>query len=163
MAGNRLGSVLTSGQRVTRTTKRDTAAMIRSRTQDTSMTIVWRECCRHFPYSPPFPSIWSLSPSYQEQPIYPSKLQVAIVMADWRTHSTPEQFTAAVAAYYEQKTSYNQQYNNWLTRQSTPSTLNLRPKDNMPAHEAEENVGGAAGSTYNYASTLHIRTGTRLC
>jgi len=63
-----------------------------------------------------------------------------------RSHSTPEQFTAAVAVYYEQKASYNQHYNNWLTSQTT-SILNLRPKDNMPAHEAEENAGGAAGST----------------
>ena len=64
-----------------------------------------------------------------------------------RTHSTPDQFTAAVAAYYEQKTLYNQHYNTWLTSQTGLSTLNLRPKDNMPAHEAEEHAGGAAGST----------------
>jgi len=64
-----------------------------------------------------------------------------------RSHSTPEQFTTAVAAYYEQKSSYNQQYNNWLTSRTTSSTLDLRPKDNMPAHEAEEHAGGAAGST----------------
>jgi len=64
-----------------------------------------------------------------------------------RHRPTPEQFTDTVAAYYEQKVSYNQQYNNWPTSQTTSSTLNLRPKDNMPAHEAEEHAGGAAGST----------------
>jgi hypothetical protein len=81
-----------------------------------------------------------------------------------RTHSTPEQFTASVAAYYSQKSSYNQQFNSWLTSQTTSSTLNLRPKDNMPAHEAEENAGGAAGSTFTfiYASET-ADSGKRLC
>jgi hypothetical protein len=108
-----------------------------------SMTIILGECRRHSVFCPVF------SPFSQSSPTF-LPLQIAIVITSsppMRPHSTPEQFTAAVATYYEQKTSYNQQYNIWLTSQSTSSTLNLRPKDNMPAHEAEENAAGAAGST----------------
>lgn len=68
-----------------------------------------------------------------------------------RSHATPEHFSDLVAAYYEQKASYDEQYNAWLDSQQqeqhNTSTLSTRNAA-MPSHPAEETAGSAAGSTY---------------